>query len=211
MTRSGVRSGLLLLLLVCLSVGCATTAFPRGEYRRGQFLHREYSIQIPDGWDGVTPKIIELLGRNVASLPDDQRSKATRELRVLTEEYDAAFVSRHGALILVRSFPNLDGIQLPTRAFTEKEWDARLVKAKESIVRDMSKEGLTVESVELVEYGPRLAISARLRLPERGRLMRMVLFAGPGRFVGVLHAGTATNADEGLSGFEEAARSVRFE
>ncbi len=211
MTRPGNRSAVLMLLVGVLAIGCATTAFPRGEYRRGQFVHREYSIRIPDGWDGVTAKNIESLAQRVALLPEDRRAQATKELRVLKEEYDAALVSVRGALILVRSFQNVEGVQLPARAFTEKEWDARLAEAMKAPIREMEKQGLTVESVGLVEYGARLAISARVRLPEPGRPLRLVLFAGPARFVAVLHASTAENDDEGLSGFEEVARSARFE
>jgi hypothetical protein len=169
MTRSGVCSVVLPLLVVGLSVGCA--AVPKGEYRSGLFLHRDptYSFRIPDGWRRGTPEDIESIGYvrfQLKMVTDARRTQLLQNERRVMGEADSFLVSARGAAIMVMSGANRDEFRVPARGnLTEKEKDVLLSAARKRLENTLKKEEATLESADLVTYGanPAVMMTARVR------------------------------------------------
>jgi len=213
MTRTGSCSGLLMLLVVCLSVGCA--AVPRGEYRAGAFLHRDptYSFRIPDGWRQAGPEDVDSIGYfrfQMKLVAEERRAQLRREEQRAMSNFDSFLLSSRGAVIMTMNGPNRGGVRLPARGvLTAKEQDALLSAVTKELESSLKKENATIESVELVEYGPLPAALIKAR-KDALLTVRALLFTGSSAVV-VMHVGIPEEDDEGLSGFEELAKSFRFE
>jgi hypothetical protein len=183
------------------------------------FLHRDptYSFRIPDGWRQATAENAESIGwvRFELKLATAERQAKSRQgLQTLMKQADAILVSPGGAAIVLVNAPNREGLRIPARGVLSAKEEAVFLAGLTKRVSDaIKKEGtsdFTIESADLVEYGPLPATLIKSRLFAR-MTVRMLFLAGSSHGVLVMHFGIPEEDDEGLLGFEELAKSFRFE
>ena len=154
------RRGLVLGCSLLLLSSCAYIS--RGEYRGGLFLHTapNYSFQVPDGWRRATVSDYASFGFNQRLLQTFNETArrafmelAEREVRL----YEALLISSRGAWIHVEPAVNSD-VRYPSGyKLNDQEKQSIWQRVSAELVRQAmpsDKPKLTLESMELVDYGP---------------------------------------------------------
>jgi hypothetical protein len=225
LTRS---SALYLILMVALTIlslpSCAP--LPKGEYWDGSYVHLDpprYSFEVPAGWRAATAADYPSLGFNrrvFASLDAAGRSAALQSAETELEGIDTGLLSSQGAWIQVGSEARSSGWYSssdPLR-FGMSEGEKQGLWQRFSATRierapPTDKPTLTLESIDVVEYGLNRVLRLRFRSDEvRGSLHWTVLglFSATDT-ISLAHVGTPENREEGLDGFEAIATSIRFD
>jgi hypothetical protein len=201
-----LKGPVLIVVLLLSALGCASA--PRSEYRAGVFLHRDptYSFRVPNGWRPSTDPDAFAHLREVLRFSTEERKRTLLERQAKNlRQYDIAMVSSNGAGIFVLHTPDRLGRRFPPgfRLTDLEREQVRQVLIKQKWV-------WSVESITAVEYGPNGAIRARA-IVAAAIPFTILIFADQGSYVMMGHYGTPDDEDEGLTGFEEVARSFRFE
>lgn len=214
---------LIVLTTLCLS-GCAP--IPKGEYWKGSYMHLDpprYTFEVPDGWRGATAADYPALGFNrrvFASLDAKGRSAALERAQEDFEVIDTALISERGAWIQVSSemgsggwYATTDPLRFGlTEADKQSLWKA-FAASRIQRAPPTDKPTLTLESIDVVNYGANRMLRVRFRSDEaRGSMNWTVLgFYSANNTVSLAHVGTPENRDEGIDGLERIAVSIRYD
>jgi hypothetical protein len=222
LTRS---SGFLMVALTTLSLSsCAP--LPKGEYWQGSYVHLDpprYSFDVPKGWRAATAADYPSLGFNrrvFASLDAAGRTAALQRAETELEGIDAGLISSGGAWIQVGSearsggwYTSSDPLRFGLSEGEKQGLWQRFSTARIERAPATDKPKLTLESIDVVDYGLNRVLRVRFRSDEvRGSLHWTVL----GLFnstdtISLAHVGTPENRDEGLAGLEAIAETIRFD
>ena len=215
--------GLTVLALVSILPACAP--LPKGEYWQGSYLHLDpprYTFDVPEGWREATPGDYAQLGFNrkgFERLDAAGRRALLERAEVDLQAIDTGLISREGAWIQVGSVARSGGWYLTNNplqfGISEQEkkaiWD-NFARSRVERAPDTDKPTLSLESIDVVDYGPNRVLRVRFRSDEvRGSLHWTVMgFYNASDTISFAHLGTPENREEGLAALETIVSSLRF-
>jgi hypothetical protein len=213
-----------LALAACSLSGCAP--LPIGEYWGSSYVHLDpprYTFDVPDGWRQATPSDYASLGfnrRGFARLDEAGRRSLLERAELELQAIDTGLISSGGAWIQVGSEARSGGWYSSSNplqyGLSEKDkqglWE-RFARARTDNAPASDKPTLTLEAVDVVDYGLNRFLRVRFRSDEaRGSLYWTVLgFFNSTDTVSLAHVGTPENREEGLAALETIAKSLRFD
>jgi hypothetical protein len=220
------RPRLCLTILVLLSALSACAPLPKGEYWKGSYVHLDpprYTFEVPEGWRQATPADYARLGfsrKGFERLDEAGRRALLERAEVELESIDAGLISPEGAWIQVGSLARSGGwysSNNPLRfGLSEQEkngmWE-NFARARIDHAPDTDKPTLTLESIDVVDYGLNRVLRVRFRSDEaRGSLHWTVIgFFNSSDTISLAHVGTPENREEGLAALEAIVTSLRFD
>jgi len=215
-----------LTILVLLSALSACAPLPKGEYWKGAYVHLDpprYTFFVPEGWRQATPADYARLSFNrkgFERLDEAGRRAQLERAELELESIDAGLISPEGAWIQVGSQARSGGwysTNNPLRfGLSEQEkkgmWD-NFARARIDHAPDTDKPTLTLESIDVVDYGLNRVLRVRFRSDEaRGSLHWTVIgFFNSSDTISLAHLGTPENREEGLPALEAIITSLRFD
>lgn len=203
--------------------GCAAV-MPHGELQGSEYRHwnPDHSFRVPEGWRGATPSDATLLSINRLALArlDEQGRRRVIQLTVAGMSQDVGLVSARGAWMAVKTGGRSDIRLLPGYRLTDQERQALWEATRDSAVGQLStryagvvRPDVTLESMEVADYGANVAIQVRFRSSDSVSgtwIFRYLAFFTGSHVIGVTHITVPPDPDEGVAGLTELARSLRF-
>jgi len=212
------------LLVIWSLAGCAP--LPKGEYWKGSFVHLDlprYTFEVPDGWRPAKPADFPLLGFNrrvFATLNGANRAAFLERAELEMESIDTALISSGGAWIQIGSerasggwYRSSDPLRFGLSERDKQALWERFASNRIQQAPATDRPKLTLESIDVVNYGLNRALRVRFRSDEaRGTMHWTVLGVYTANdTISVAHLGTPENRDEGIAGLEAIATSIRFD
>ncbi len=218
------RLGLILIVLAASGL-TACAPLPKGEYWNGSYVHLDpprYTFDLPKGWREATASDYPSLGFNrrvFARLDEAGRRTLLERAEIELQAIDAGLISPRGAWIQVGSEARSSGWYSSSNplqfGLTEQEkkglWE-RFSRARIDNAPSTDKPTLTLESIDVVDYGLNRVLRVRFRSDEaRGSLHWTVIgFFNSTDTISLAHVGTPEDREEGLAALEEIVTSLRF-
>jgi hypothetical protein len=148
-----------------------------------------------------------------------RREKLLQNAELELQALDTGLISSQGAWIQVRSMAGSGGYgrrELPRFGLTESEEQAlweRFATRRIEAAPPGDKPVLTLESIDITNYGLNRLLRLRFRSDERRGSMRWTVlgFYTAGDTILLAHVGTPENPEEGIAGLEAIATSLRLE
>jgi hypothetical protein len=219
------RSWFCLTVFALVSVLSACAPLPKGEYWKGSYVHLDpprYTFEVPEGWREATPADYPRLGFNrkvFARLDDAGRQALLERAEQELQAIDTGLISPEGAWIQVGSLARSGGWYASNNplqfGLTDQEkqglWD-NFSRARIEHAPDTDKPKLTLESIDVVDYGLNRVLRVRFQSDEaRGSLHWTVIgFFNSSDTISLAHVGTPDNREEGFAAFEAIITSLRF-
>ena len=218
------RLGLICIALAASSLSaCAPLA--KGEYWNGSYVHLDpprYTFELPPDWREATPADYESLGFNrrvFARLDAAGRRALLERAELELQAIDTGLISSRGAWIQVGSearsggwYSSSNPLQFGLSEQDKKGMWERFSQARIDRAPASDKPALTLESIDVVDYGLNRVLRVRFRSDEaRGSLHWTVMgFFNSTDTISFAHVGTPEDRDEGLAALEAIVTSLRF-